>query len=70
MVSEESEGDTELEPVDMGETDAVEITDCAEFTSSDPTDVESEQFGDGLADLAIDVDLDAVEAVRDLRGDR
>ncbi|WP_459876164.1 hypothetical protein [Halorubrum gandharaense] len=55
----------------MGETDAVEITDdFAEFTSVDPTDDESRPFGDALAGLALDVDLDAVEAVRDLREDQ
>lgn len=41
--------------------------DFREFMASDPEDDESVPLGDALEELAVDVDVDAVEAVRDLR---
>ena len=38
-----------------------------EFMDSDPDDDESLDLGDSLSELAVDVDVDAVEAVRDVR---
>ena len=40
--------------------------DFAEFVR-DESDSDDRQLGDALAEIAIDVDLDSVEAVRDLR---
>jgi hypothetical protein len=37
------------------------------FLGSDPEDDESVPLGDALAELAVDVDVDAVEEVRDVR---
>lgn len=41
--------------------------DFAEFMADDPADDEDVPLGDALAELAVDVDTDAVEAVRDVR---
>ncbi|MFC3957850.1 hypothetical protein [Halovivax cerinus] len=37
------------------------------FTTGDPEDDEDESLGDALAELAVDIETDAVEAVRDAR---
>lgn len=44
--------------------------DFTEFAPPDPTDDEATPLGDALAELAVDVELDAVEAVRGTRKDR
>jgi hypothetical protein len=41
--------------------------DVADFVADDPEDDEDVPLGDALAELADDVDSDAVEAVRDVR---
>jgi len=41
--------------------------DIAEFAVEDPADDQRVPLGDALAELAVDVDVDAVEAVRDVR---
>lgn len=41
--------------------------DLAEFVATDPEDDESVPLGDALGELAVDVEVDAVEAVRDAR---
>jgi hypothetical protein len=41
--------------------------DFREFMSSDPDDDESVPLGDALDELAVDVEVDSVEAVRDVR---
>jgi len=41
--------------------------DFREFMGSDPEDDEDLQLGEALAELAVDVDVDSVEAVRDVR---
>jgi hypothetical protein len=41
--------------------------DIGEFVTSDPDDDRSVPFGDALAELAVDVEVDSVEAVRDVR---
>jgi len=41
--------------------------DFAKFIVSDPDDDTSVPLGDALAELAVDVETDAVEAVRDAR---
>lgn len=41
--------------------------DFAEFVTGDPEDDEDVPFGDALEELAVDVDVDAVEEVRDVR---
>jgi hypothetical protein len=41
--------------------------DFGDFIRSDPEDNETVALGDALAELAVDVDVDAVEAVRDVR---
>ena len=41
--------------------------DFKEFMSSDPEDDETVPLGDALAELAVDVEVDSVEAVRDIR---
>lgn len=41
--------------------------DFREFMASDPEDDETVPLGDALAALAVDVEVDSVEAVRDLR---
>jgi hypothetical protein len=41
--------------------------DFREFMTSDPDDDESVPLGDALAELAVDVEVDSVEAVRDVR---
>lgn len=41
--------------------------DFREFMGSDPEDDETVPLGDALADLAVDVEVDSVEEVRDLR---
>ena len=38
-----------------------------DFMDSDPDDDESVPLGDALAEVATDVEVDAVEAVRDVR---
>lgn len=37
------------------------------FMTSDPEDDETVPLGDALEELAVDVEVDAVEAVRDVR---
>ncbi|WP_176696619.1 hypothetical protein [Haloparvum sedimenti] len=44
--------------------------DFTDFAPSDPTDDESTPLGDALAELAVDVETDSVEVVRELREDR
>lgn len=44
--------------------------DFEEFVDPDPTDDASTPLGDALAELAVAVDVDAVEAVREIREDR
>lgn len=41
--------------------------DFAEFMASDPEDDEEVPLGDALNELAVDVEVDAVEEVRDVR---
>jgi hypothetical protein len=41
--------------------------DFKQFMESDPDDDETVPLGDALAELAVDVDVDAVDAVRDVR---
>ncbi|MGB9965321.1 hypothetical protein [Halobacterium sp. CBA1126] len=41
--------------------------DFREFMGSDPEDDESVPLGDALEELAVDIDVDSVEAVRDVR---
>ena len=41
--------------------------DFREFLGSDPEDDERVPLGDALAELAVDVEVDSVEAVRDVR---
>jgi hypothetical protein len=41
--------------------------DFREMMDSDPEDDEDTPFGDALAELAVDVEVDSVEAVRDVR---
>lgn len=41
--------------------------DFAEFMAGDPEDDEEVPLGDALEELAVDVDVDAVEEVRDVR---
>ncbi|MDR5673658.1 Uncharacterized protein AArcCO_2765 [Halalkaliarchaeum sp. AArc-CO] len=41
--------------------------DFREFMGSDPEDDETVPLGDALAELAVDVEVDSVEEVRDLR---
>ena len=41
--------------------------DFSEFMAADPEDDQSVPLGDALADLAVDVEVDAVEEVRDVR---
>ncbi|WP_254523775.1 hypothetical protein [Natrinema caseinilyticum] len=41
--------------------------DFTEFMADDPEDDAEVPLGDALADLAVDVDTDAVDAVRDVR---
>ena len=41
--------------------------DFREFMTSDPDDDKSVPLGDALAELAVDVEVDSVEAVRDAR---
>ncbi|MDF9747032.1 hypothetical protein [Natrinema salsiterrestre] len=41
--------------------------DLADFMADDPEDDEDVPLGDALAELAVDVDTDADEAVRDVR---
>jgi hypothetical protein len=41
--------------------------DLAEFMAEDPEDDEALALGDALAELAVDVEIDAVEAVRETR---
>ncbi|WP_247730262.1 hypothetical protein [Halovivax limisalsi] len=41
--------------------------DFAEFMVEDPADDPDTPLGDALAELAVDVELDSVDAVRDVR---
>ncbi|WEL21543.1 hypothetical protein [Halorhabdus sp. BNX81] len=41
--------------------------DFEDLKAADPDDDETIPFGDALAELAVDVDVDSVEAVRDVR---
>ncbi|QLG50608.1 hypothetical protein [Natrinema halophilum] len=41
--------------------------DFAEFMAGDPEDDEAVPLGDALNELAVDVEVDAVEEVRDVR---
>ena len=41
--------------------------DFAEFMGGDPNDDEEVPLGDALEELAVDVEVDSVEAVRDVR---
>lgn len=41
--------------------------DFADFVTSDPADDEDVPLGDALRELAVDVETDAVEDVRDVR---
>jgi len=41
--------------------------DFSEFVEADPNDDETVPLGDALAALAVDVDIDSVAAVRDVR---
>jgi hypothetical protein len=41
--------------------------DFRDFMGSDPDDDESVPLGDALAEVAVDVEVDSVEAVRDVR---
>ncbi|MEF8777204.1 MAG: hypothetical protein V5A43_11990 [Haloarculaceae archaeon] len=41
--------------------------DFREFMGSDPDDDETIPLGDALAAVAVDIDVDSVEAVRDVR---
>jgi len=41
--------------------------DLREFTTRDPEDDETVPLGDALGELAIDIEVDSVEAVRDVR---
>ena len=41
--------------------------DFAEFMAGDPEDDEEVPLGDALSELAVDVDVNAVEEVRDVR---
>ncbi|WP_185903213.1 hypothetical protein [Halonotius terrestris] len=44
--------------------------DLKEFTESDPEDDETVPLGDALSELAVDADVDAVDAVRDVREEK
>ncbi|AGB14859.1 hypothetical protein Halru_0213 [Halovivax ruber XH-70] len=41
--------------------------DFAEFVGGDPEDDPDRPLGDALAELAVDIEVDSVEAVRDVR---
>lgn len=41
--------------------------DFRDFMDTDPEDDETVPLGDALRELAVDVDVDSVEAVRDVR---
>ncbi|EMA71751.1 hypothetical protein R3751_01720 [Halorubrum distributum] len=41
--------------------------DFAAFTEDDPEDDKEVPLGDALSELAVDIDVDSVEAVRDIR---
>jgi len=41
--------------------------DFREFLDSDPEDDETVPLGDALVELSVDVEVDSVEAVRDVR---
>ena len=41
--------------------------DFKEFAESDPENDETVPLGDALSELAVDVEVDAVDAVRDVR---
>ncbi|ACV47602.1 MULTISPECIES: hypothetical protein [Halomicrobium] len=41
--------------------------DFRDFLITDPDDDETDPLGDALDELAVDVEVDAVEAVRDVR---
>jgi len=41
--------------------------DFREFMEADPDDDETVPLGDALSELAVDVEVDAVDAVRDVR---
>jgi hypothetical protein len=41
--------------------------DFRDFLDTDPEDDETVSLGDALAELAVDVEVDSVEAVRDIR---
>jgi hypothetical protein len=41
--------------------------DFEDFLDTDPTDDEAVPLGDALAELSVDVEVDSVEAVRDVR---
>ncbi|WIV67105.1 hypothetical protein [Natrialbaceae archaeon AArc-T1-2] len=41
--------------------------DFAEFMAEDPADDEEVPLGDALEELAVDIEVDAVEEVRDVR---
>ncbi|WP_165875324.1 hypothetical protein [Natrarchaeobius chitinivorans] len=41
--------------------------DFAEFMGGDPDDDEEVPLGDALEELAVDIDVDSVKAVRDVR---
>lgn len=41
--------------------------DFAAYMDDDPTDDEERPLGDALAELAVDVETDSVDAVRDVR---
>ena len=41
--------------------------DFREFVAVDPEDDETVPLGDALAELAVDVEVDSVDAVRDVR---
>lgn len=41
--------------------------DFEEFMDTDPADDETAKLGDALEELAVDVEVDSVEAVRDVR---
>lgn len=43
------------------------VDDFREFLSTDPEDDESVALGDALREVAVDVEVDSVEAVRDVR---
>ncbi|WP_424016953.1 hypothetical protein ACOZ4N_13840 [Halorientalis pallida] len=41
--------------------------DFEDFMASDPADDETVPLGDALEELAVDIEVDSVEAVRDVR---